>query len=369
MPSRTGPLQIGKPQGSLTFSTDDVPLAQRPAYWEECVARVYLALSIQPLGEAPFRAALKANTVHDITVAHSTTTAQSGQRFVQPAQDERCLLLINLSGTIHLRHNDRDVSLGRNDMTVIDSRLPSQYSIPEGAATLAVNMPRQALVDRFPMSRLFAAAKLPASLPMQQMTIGFFTNLFENFGEIAAGIRGPTSLRLAGHAVDMLGIALTDALDARVPASPYRAALLWRIKGFIDEHLHEPMLSIQAVAAKYRITARYVAMLFREDGTTFSDFVRQRRLEHCRRQLEKAGMDQRQIGEIALAAGFANQAHFSRLFRAAYHTTPRQYRSAFQHSALLPQRLDGTSHLPRQQAAGGDPPDLTAADRKTTIDE
>lgn len=371
------PSQIGKKPRTLMLSTDDVPLSQRQAYWQECVARTYLAVSIQPQGELPFRASLKANTVHDITVAHHTTTAQNGQRSVRPAneaQDERCLLLINLGGVIHVRHNERDISLGRNDMTVIDSRLPSEYSIPEGAATLSVNMPRQALVERFPMSRLFAAAKLPANLPMQQMTIGFFNNLYENFGEIAAGIRGPTSLRLANHAIDMLGIALTDALDAKVPASPYRAALLWRIKVFIDEHLHEPMLSAQVVAAKYRITARYVAMLFREEGITFTDFVRLRRLERCRRQLERAGMDRRQIGEIALGAGFASQAHFSRLFRAAYDATPRQYRNAFQHAALLPDRAAETNHRPRQTHAGGDLTGgdfagLTAIDRKTTVDE
>lgn len=315
----------------LTLSTDDVPPAQRLAYWQECIARVYLSISIAPLGEQPFGAKLRAHKLHDITVAEVTTTGQTGKRTVQASADERCLLLINLGGDVHVRHNDRDVSLLRHDMTVIDSRLPSEYWIPEGASMLSVNMPRRALAERFPMTNLFAAAKLSANLPMQQMTIGFFTNLFDNFGRVAAGIQPPTSPRLANHAIDMLGIALTDALDARLPASPYRAALLWRIKDFIDTHLHEPMLSVQIVAAKYRITTRYVAMLFQEDGTTFTDFLRQRRLERCRRQLEMAGMEQRQIGEIALAAGFASQAHFSRLFRAAYQATPREYRSTFAH--------------------------------------
>ena len=335
------PLRGGKAHSTLTLSTDDVPPAQARAYWEECVARTYLAMSVTPLGDGPFRATLRANTVHDITVAHIATTGQSGRRAVgtEAGGHERCLLLINLSGEIHLRHNAREVTLQRHDMTVIDSRLPSAYAIPGDTTALAVNMPRQALVERFPQAALFAAAKLPASLPMQQMTIGFFGNLFDN---IAAAGEGATSLRIAGHAVDMLGIALGDALATQAPASPYRTALLRRIKGFVEEHLHEPMLSVQAVASKFRVTPRYVAMLFRDEGTTFSDFVRQRRLERCRRQLEGPSEVRRQIGAIALAAGFASQAHFSRLFRATYQATPRQYRSAFQQRSRSADALNGT---------------------------
>nr|WP_298682061.1 helix-turn-helix domain-containing protein [uncultured Dongia sp.] len=327
------PLRGGKAHSTLTLSTDDVPPAQARSYWEECVARTYLAMSVTPLGDGPFRATLQANTVHDITVAHVATTGQSGRRAVgtEAGGNERCLLLINLSGEIHLRHNAREITLHRHDMTVIDSRRPSEYAIPAGATALAVNMPRQALTERFPQAGLFAAAKLPANLPMQQMTIGFFGNLLENS---ATASEGATAMRLAGHAMDMLGIALNDALTARIPASPYRTALLRRIKDFVEEHLHEPMLSVQAVASKFRITPRYVAMLFRDEATTFSDFVRQRRLERCRRQLEGMSEDRRQIGAIALAAGFASQAHFSRLFRATYHATPRQYRSAFQRRSV-----------------------------------
>ncbi len=176
--------------------------------------------------------------------------------------------------------------------------------------------------------RAFAATFLPAGLPLQPITLGFFNNLYHELRRIR-DLQAPTSLRIAKHAVDLLAIALADVIENRPAPSPYRAALLRRIKDFIEAELHEPRLGVRAVAAKYRITPRYVAMLFREDGITFSDFVRQRRLERCRRQLEGLGPERRPIGEVALAAGFASQAHFSRLFRATYQTTPRQYRSAF----------------------------------------
>ncbi|WP_374654529.1 helix-turn-helix domain-containing protein [Dongia sp.] len=330
-------------RGMLTLSTEDVPSGERLAYWEACVARVYLPMSIRPQGDAPFRAELTAGSLDDIKLAQISTTAQSGRRTVL---GERCLLLINLDGTIHLRHGDSDVTLERHDMALVDARLPSAYSIPGNALTLALSLPREALADRLPTGARFAAAKLPAGLPMQQMTIGFFTNLYENFGAAAADLSQPTALRIAGHAVDLLGIALGDVMAQEPATTPYRAALLRRIKDFVEEHLHEPMLGVQVAAAKYRISARYVAMLFREDGTTFGEFLRQRRLERARRQLEALDATARQIGEIALAAGFASQAHFSRLFRAAYRKSPRQYRSAFERAGT---ELNG---VPRR---GGDP--------------
>jgi AraC-like DNA-binding protein len=338
------PLPQEKGHRSLSLSTDDVPAEERRAYWEACVARFHLATRIDPMEGTPFRASVEANSLHDVTLARSSTTAQRGRRAALgpgAAEEERCLLLINLAGTIHLRHAEREVTLGRHDMIVIDSRLPSEYSMPEGATTLSLNMPRQALVERLPGHADFAAAKLPADRPMQPMTIGFFSNLFETFGRKAAELRSATSLRLAGHAIDHLGIALGDMLETPAPASPYRAALLGRIKDFVEAQLHEPLLGVQMVAAKYRISARYIAMLFREEGTTFSDFMRQRRLERARRQLEALDATARQIGEIALAVGFVSQAHFSRLFREAYQTTPRQYRSAFDHRLALPRDQKG----------------------------
>ena len=67
-------------------------------------------------------------------------------------------------------------------------------------------------------------------------------------------------------------------------------------------------------------------MLFETQQTTVADWIRQRRLERCRRDLADPGLRAKPVGAIAARWGLTNPAHFSRLFRAAYGVPPRAYR-------------------------------------------
>ena len=48
--------------------------------------------------------------------------------------------------------------------------------------------------------------------------------------------------------------------------------------------------------------------------------------EHCRHDLRDPLLADRPVGVIAADWGFVDPAHFSRVFRAAYGTTPQEYR-------------------------------------------
>ncbi|GAA2788117.1 hypothetical protein GCM10010470_23340 [Saccharopolyspora taberi] len=55
-------------------------------------------------------------------------------------------------------------------------------------------------------------------------------------------------------------------------------------------------------------------------------WIRQRRLERCRRDLTNPHLRQRPVHAIAARWGFTDPAHFSRIFRAAYGLSPSDYR-------------------------------------------
>jgi AraC-like DNA-binding protein len=72
---------------------------------------------------------------------------------------------------------------------------------------------------------------------------------------------------------------------------------------------------------------RYVQRLFETEGTTFTEFVRERRLARAHRMLGDPRLAARPIGVIAYEAGFTNQAYFNRAFRARYGAAPSDIRA------------------------------------------
>ncbi|WP_374384372.1 helix-turn-helix domain-containing protein [Dongia sp.] len=323
--------QLPGQQHSLSYASENLPPAMRAAALERILAQIPLAMSISAQMDQPFQATLKVRQLHDLAILNLDANAHRGffnRDQASTLLTARCLLLIPLSGNIEISLARRELVIGERDMALIDLTADFAYEFAEQGELLGLLMPRHMLIERIPQLSHVTGLPLPRNHVLQPLLSNFLGKLFETLGNV--DLRQPMSLRLAGHAMDLLGILLADQLENRPAVSPYRASLLRRIKDFIELELHEPTFGVQAVAAKYRITTRYIAMLFQEDGTTFSDFLRQRRLEQCRRQLERPDEERRQIGEIALGAGFTSQAHFSRLFRATYQKTPRQYRSAFE---------------------------------------
>ncbi|KRV47257.1 hypothetical protein AQ490_07205 [Wenjunlia vitaminophila] len=125
-----------------------------------------------------------------------------------------------------------------------------------------------------------------------------------------------------------------DACDAPAPESG-RRALRVRIRSFILHHLHDPWLDPRTIAAAHNISVRYLHKLFQDEGCTVAEWIRQRRLERCQRDLANPALCHRPIRTIATCWGFPNAAHFSRAFRAAYGLPPREYRERSLHGAAV----------------------------------
>jgi AraC-like DNA-binding protein len=69
-------------------------------------------------------------------------------------------------------------------------------------------------------------------------------------------------------------------------------------------------------------------MLFEGEGTTFSEFVLARRLEHAFELLTAPAHNNLKVADIALASGFSDISYFNRAFRRRYGDTPSGVRRA-----------------------------------------
>jgi AraC-like DNA-binding protein len=99
-----------------------------------------------------------------------------------------------------------------------------------------------------------------------------------------------------------------------------------RVRTFIESNLGDPDLSPATVAAAHFISTRYLHILFHEEGESAANWIRTRRLERCRRELKDPVNATRPISSVAARWGFADAAHFSRVFRNFFGETPTSYR-------------------------------------------
>jgi AraC-like DNA-binding protein len=111
-----------------------------------------------------------------------------------------------------------------------------------------------------------------------------------------------------------------------------RAARLHAIKKDIVANLDRDF-SPDVIAGRHGISARYVRMLFEEQGTTFTEFVREERLVQAHRMLTNARLAHMRIADIAYEAGFNDLSYFNRMFRRRFALAPGEVRAQLSWSA------------------------------------
>ncbi|MGW4380995.1 helix-turn-helix domain-containing protein [Kitasatospora sp. NPDC004531] len=133
---------------------------------------------------------------------------------------------------------------------------------------------------------------------------------------------------LARSVCDIVAILVTELLEQEAPEHPTGAGeMLARLREHIEENLTDPDLSPESIARSQHISVRYLHKLFQQDGTTVGQWVRQRRLDACRRELERPARRQSSVSAIAHRWGFVSHSHFSRAFRETYGVSPRQWQA------------------------------------------
>ena len=132
-----------------------------------------------------------------------------------------------------------------------------------------------------------------------------------------------------------LGMVLTDLVttlfahtldaDDSLPPETRSRTMTLRVKSFIRRRLHDPELTPGNVAAAHYISRSYLHRLFQGSGRSVQEWIRALRLQACHEALS-SGPPNLPLGELAYRWGFADQAHFSRLFKQRFGVTPGEVR-------------------------------------------
>jgi len=117
-------------------------------------------------------------------------------------------------------------------------------------------------------------------------------------------------------------------VSARKPAKSSSLVLRARVKSYIADRLRNPDLSIEAIAAAFQCSKRYIHKIFSAEGRMAGQCILQWRLEACARDLASIELAHVTITDIATSWGFKSLSTFSRAFRQHFKVSPRTHRVA-----------------------------------------
>jgi AraC-like DNA-binding protein len=113
------------------------------------------------------------------------------------------------------------------------------------------------------------------------------------------------------------------------------------LRRFIEDNLDRTDLTPAFLLKHFGLSRTQMFRQFQASGGV-ETYIRRRRLRRSLLALADPAAAHRRIGEIAYDSGFADESHFSRLFKEAYGTTPRAYRrQARQGSLDIPAAVAG----------------------------
>jgi AraC family transcriptional regulator len=146
-------------------------------------------------------------------------------------------------------------------------------------------------------------------------------------GRLAREIAGPddlASLAAEGIVLEMLvRLARTEAGSARRPPR-----WLLQAQELVHARFSAPF-HLAEIAAEVGVHPAHLARAFRQQfRASLGSYVRRLRLEWAAEQLVRRDTP---LAEVALAAGFADQSHFTRSFKLYAGLTPSAYRSTMRH--------------------------------------
>lgn len=131
-------------------------------------------------------------------------------------------------------------------------------------------------------------------------------------------------LVIEGLALEMLGEALRASSSAARPPQPPR--WLKQARELIHAHSRE-RLALPQVAQAVGVHPVYLAREFRRHyHSTVGEYIRQLRIEAACREMSRPDTS---LAEVAVACGFHDQSHFSKIFKRVMRTTPAEYRARF----------------------------------------
>ncbi len=313
---------------TLLIDTAVVPARERMEFWSESSRDAYHPVEIRSPDSERFWARMWGYELGAISlfriVAAANTMIRTSRAIA--SGDPECLHLeVILSGQINAAQEGRTGIARSGDVISYETSHPAVFRADRPFESLVVRVPKSLLGREAEEISSHTAIALAGCNPVPKAAARFFRRLAADLE--THDVTAEEASARVDRAVDLIRVLYGRAGqgDGRQHLRS-RAEILLGIESFIEANLGDPELEPDDIARATFISTRYLHKLFELEGTSVCRWIRRSRLECCRRDLQDPELGHRTILAIASQWGLPGPQHFSRVFRATYGCSPREFR-------------------------------------------
>jgi AraC-like DNA-binding protein len=302
------------------LSTRDLPPRDRLPFVHDFVSRNVIGLQFTPKTSGPPEMDLATLPLAaDISVSQAFYTPLTGARTRELLQDGKH----NYFVTVHTDEYEFSVEgrppvkVAAGDLTIVSMGVLLEFHLPSTRVDV-LHLAHEKLAPLVPGIDMEPYHVFPASAPGAALLVGYADLL----RSVEPGT--PNSAELAAkHLCELTALVLEGRADRERSGPSIRAVRLELVKTDILQRLPQPGLSVEDVARRQGVSVRYIHKLFETEGVSFSEYVRERRIELAYRMLQNPH-GERRISMVAFDCGFGDISNFNRTFRRRYGITPSE---------------------------------------------
>jgi len=310
-------------------SIKPVRIAGNAAQWAQGLSQIFVELEFSqvdpsqrlvglmydyPFGDLRFIRAITKGGPHQVI---------RSRRLIEESSHNNFFIGCILAGGANLSQAGHVAALERGDLAILDSTRSYEIDVPSGVDALWVRVPRYRIEGRLTSIEQVMSQRINGSAGIGNLASIMLRSALKEASRITA----TDANRITNSLLDLLGLSLACEFATAPSQSIGRQSTLRRIQQHIDENLDDETLSLDSIAGAHALSPRYINKLFEREGVSTARWIRIRRLERCRADLENPDKRKLSISEIAFNHGFGNISSFNRAFKARFNVAPTALRN------------------------------------------
>jgi len=312
----------------FTFSTDDYAPGERL----EAAQDIYSAMAQVELDTAKKQTPhveTRVRLLPGVSIARVTASSLQASRKAPQVADgnDDITFLIHPGGEggwlSHLQEHDSLACTPGRARIVLNHQSGAVDFHGDRVNFLSIAFPRAQLAPLVSDLERLPKTLLPPAEPLQHLTRMALTLTAQ-----PAAPNGITTTQLTRQLGDLACLALGADRDTsrRAQKGGLREARLRAIKADINVHACTP-LSLKDVARRHSVSSSYIRALFNSEGTSFTDYLVEQRLQRAFNAITSGRAPVRSISDIAFRCGFNHLSWFYRAFKQRFGVTPGDARN------------------------------------------